>query len=82
MTPNAVQYLFKEVLAENSLPNIRFHDLRHTNATLMLRNAIPAKIVSAMLGHSTVSITLDTYSHMMTDMQDDAVSAIENMLNE
>ncbi len=80
MTPNAVQYLFKEVLAANNLPDIRFHDLRHTNATLMLRNAIPAKIVSAMLGHSTVGITLDTYSHMMTDMQDDAVSAIENML--
>ena len=69
MTPNAVQYLFKEVLSANNLPDIRFHDLRHTNATLMLRNAIPAKIVSTMLGHSTVGMTLDIYSHMMTDMQ-------------
>lgn len=82
MTPNAVQYLFKEVLSANSLPDIRFHDLRHTNATLMLRNAIPAKIVSAMLGHSTVGMTLDIYSHTMTDMQDDAVSALEHMLKE
>ena len=82
MTPNAVQYLFKEALSTNDLPDIRFHDLRHTNATFMLRNEVPAKIVSAMLGHSTISITLDTYSHVMTDMQQDAVTALESMLKE
>ena len=48
---------------------------------LMLKNSIPAKIVSSMLGHSTIAITLDTYSHVLTDMQKDAVMIIENMLS-
>ena len=56
---------------------IRFHDLRHTNATLMLRNSVPAKIVSAMLGHSSVGITLDVYSHVMTEMQEGAVEVVD-----
>ncbi len=46
----------------------------------MLKNYIPAKIVSAMLGHSTVSITLDIYSHVLTDMQQDAVNVVEQFL--
>lgn len=57
--------------------HIRFHDLRHTNATLMLRNSVPAKIVSAMLGHSSVGITLDVYSHVMTEMQEGAVEVVD-----
>lgn len=75
-----LNHQYKDILKANKLPDIRFHDLRHTNATLMLKNAIPAKIVSSMLGHSTVAITLDTYSHVLTDMQQDAVNIVENIL--
>lgn len=80
MTPNVLQHMFKDVLKSSNLPNIRFHDLRHTNATLMLRSEVPAKIVSSMLGHSTIGLTLDTYSHVMTDMQASAVGVVEGIL--
>ncbi|MDO5110856.1 MAG: site-specific integrase [Clostridia bacterium] len=80
-TPYAIQYRFKEILSKYNLPDIRFHDLRHTNATLLLRAEQPAKIVSAMLGHSCIGITLDIYSHVMTDMQSGAVKALESILN-
>ena len=53
----------------------------HTNATIMLRNAVPAKIVSSMLGHSTIGITLDTYSHVLTDMQEGATGVMNELLS-
>lgn len=70
---------FLLALAQSGLPRIRFHDLRHSNATLMLRNKVPAKIVSSMLGHSNVGITLDLYSHVLTDMQEPAVQVIDQL---
>jgi len=76
LTSNCLHHKFKAVLDQCGLPEIRFHDLRHTNATLMLRNAIPAKIVSSMLGHSSIGITLDTYSHVITEMQSGATNAM------
>lgn len=80
ITPNALQHIFKDIVTANGLPNIRFHNLRHTNATMMLRSEVPAKIVSSMLGHSNIGITLDTYSHVMTDMQTVAVGVVEKIL--
>lgn len=80
ITTNALQHCFKDKLQEAELPDIRFHDLRHTNATLMLRNQIPAKIVSSMLGHSTIGITMDLYSHVSIDMQDGAVQVINDLV--
>lgn len=74
-------YQFDDVLNNAGLPSIRFHDLRHTAATVLLRNAIPAKIVSSILGHSSTQLTLDTYSHVAIDMQDGAAEAIDKMLN-
>lgn len=62
------------------MPHIRFHDLRHTNATLMLKNNIPAKIASERLGHSTVGITLDLYSHVINEMQEEAANKLDDML--
>lgn len=58
------------------VPRIRFHDLRHTCATLLLGSRVNPKVVSEMLGHATVSITLDIYSHVLPDMQQDAAAAI------
>lgn len=48
----------------------------------MLRNAIPAKIVSSMLGHSSIGITMDTYSHVMTEMQEGAVGVMDKLLKD
>lgn len=82
ITTNALQHVFKDILKTAGLPNVRFHDLRHTHATLMLRNQVPAKIVSAMLGHSSIGITMDLYSHVTVDMQDGAVQVINDLLKD
>jgi integrase len=58
---------------------IRFHDLRHTHATWLLKKGINPKIVSERLGHANVSITLDTYSHVLPDIQKQAIESIEIM---
>ena len=59
---------------------LRFHDLRHTCATLLLSEGDDAKVVSEMLGHASIAITLNTYSHVLPDMQDSAVEAMEAAL--
>jgi len=70
----------KPLLKAAKLRPVRFHDLRHTCATLLLSQNINPKIVSEMLGHASVAITLDIYSHIMPDMQEKAVEALEKML--
>lgn len=80
-TNSTLQHQFRQIVEATKLPEIRFHDLRHTNATLLLRNGIPAKIVSAMLGHATIQITMDTYSHVYPDMQEGAKTAVNSLLN-
>ena len=62
------------------LPAFRFHDLRHTCATLLLTKNVNPKVVSEMLGHSSIAITLDTYSHVLPNMQDSAARALEEAL--
>jgi integrase len=58
----------------------RFHDLRHTCATLLLSHNVNPKIVSAMLGHPSIAITLDTYSQVLPAMQESAIRALEDAL--
>ncbi len=79
---NALQHQFRQTIENCKLPPIRFHDLRHTNATLLLRNGIPAKIVSTMLGHSSIQLTMDTYSHVVPDMQEGATRAVNKLLDQ
>ena len=64
----------------DGLPRIRFHDLRHTHATQLLRQGVHPKIVSERLGHATIAITLDTYSHVMPGMQEDAALRLDAAL--
>ena len=71
---------FKKALKAAKLPDIRLHDLRHTHATLALRAGIHPKIVSERLGHATVSITLDTYSHAIPAMQEEAATLIAELV--
>ena len=72
---------FKPLLRRAGLPEIRFHDLRHTCATLLLTRNVNPKIVSEMLGHATIAITLDTYSHVLPNMRDQAAAAMEEALS-
>jgi integrase len=71
---------FQSLLEQAALPRVRFHDLRHTAATLLLASRVNPKVVSEMLGHATVAITLDIYSHVLPDMQQDAAAALEALL--
>lgn len=63
-----------------AVPKIRFHNLRHTHATLLLAKGVNVKLISERLGHSNIKITLDTYSHVLSTMQEDAVNKIEEIL--
>ncbi|PLS85072.1 MAG: site-specific integrase, partial [Actinobacteria bacterium] len=74
--------VLREVLKRNGLPPIRFHDLRHTCATILLSRNIHPKIVQEMLGHATISITLDTYSHFLPSMMRGAISAMEDLTDD
>jgi integrase len=69
---------FKRVKARSGVrEDLRFHDLRHTCATLLLSQGVNVKVVSEMLGHASITITLNTYSHVLPDMQDSAAEAME-----
>jgi integrase len=72
---------FKPLLARAGVPDIRFHDLRHTCATLLLGKGVHPKFVQELLGHATIAITLDTYSHMLPGMGDQASRAMEDALS-
>jgi integrase len=69
LSETRLRYAFHQLLRQAGLPHIRLHDLRHTMATLMLSQGEHPKVVSERLGHSSVSITLDTYSHVLPSIQ-------------
>lgn len=71
---------FPALIARADVPRIRFYDLRHTAATLLLGQGLHPKIVSEMLGHSTIAITLDLYSHITPTMQREAASVMDAIL--
>lgn len=77
---HVTRYEFHPLLRRAGLPIRRFHDLRHSSATLLLKAGVHPKIVSEMLGHSTIAITLDIYSHALPDMQRGAAGAMEGIL--
>jgi integrase len=78
---NLVRRSFQPLLARAGLPAVRFHDLRHTTATLLLLANFNPKIVSERLGHSKIQVTLDTYSHLLPTMQDGAADRLEVLLH-
>ena len=73
--PDTVSHAFKKIAGWAGLPRIRLHDLRHAHASLMLRQGVHPKIVQERLGHSTISVTLDTYSHVLPGLQEAAAAA-------
>jgi integrase len=72
---------FKPLLQHAGLPNIRFHDLRHTCATLLLGRGVHAKLVQELLGHATISVTLDTYSHVLPSMTYQTATTMEDVFS-
>jgi integrase len=78
LQPNSLTHEFVRLLARASdLPRIRFHDLRHTHATHLLSNGVHPKVAQERLGHSSVWITLDLYSHVLPGMQEDAAARVD-----
>lgn len=71
---------FKARLADAGLPDMRWHDLRHTCASLLLAQGVPARTVMEVLGHSQISLTMNTYAHVMPEMKRDAAAAIDRLL--
>ena len=78
--PEAVTRYFRQAVKRSMLPTIRLHDLRHTHATLALQAGVHPKVVSERLGHATVAITLDTYSHAIPAMQEEAAVLIAGLV--
>jgi integrase len=78
---NIINRAFPRLLGDAGLPRIRFHDLRHTAATLLLGQGIHPKIVSEMLGHTSIGITLDLYSHATPTIQREATAAFDRLLS-
>ena len=78
--PQSLSNWFEEKVKDLGLPRIRLHDTRHTAATLMLAAGVPVKVVSEMLGHATVAITLATYSHATAAMHREAASTLDALL--
>ena len=81
MSPDSVLHMLHRVLKRAGLPRVRFHDLRHTFATLALQNGVDVKTVSGMLGHYSAGFTLDTYAHVTTSAQRQAAEAMEHVLS-
>jgi integrase len=77
---NLLAKSFAPLLRCAGLPRIRCRDLRHTDAILLLARGVPVKVVSEMLGHASIAITLDTYAHVLPDMQAQAALAMEAVL--
>jgi integrase len=78
---NLLSRSFAPLLSEAGIPHVRFHDLRHTAATLMAAQGVHTKVVSEMLGHASIGITLDLYSHVTPSMAQLAVTAMENLFD-
>jgi integrase len=79
--PGLFSYWFQRQADIAGVRRIRFHDLRHTHATHALRAGVHPKVVSERLGHSSISITLDTYSHVLPSMQRDAAEAVAALIS-
>ncbi len=67
--------------ATPGLPVIRFHDLRHTHATLLIKEGVPVKVVSERLGHATAAFTIETYQHVLPGWQADAANPFPELID-
>ena len=75
-----ISHEFHAILTSAGLPVIRFHDLRHTAATLLLAQGVSPRTIMETLGHSQISLTMDTYAHVMPTLQQDAATKMNDIL--
>ena len=80
ISPDSVLHMLHRVLKRAGLPRIRFHDMRHTFATVALQNGVDVKTVSGMLGHYSAGFTLDTYAHVTGDMRKEAADRMGSFI--
>ena len=82
MEPGSQRKRLQRILERCGMEKIRFHDLRHTFATLALQNGVDVKTLSMMLGHYSAAFTLDTYAHVSPKMQQDAIEKVSGFLQQ
>ena len=82
LQPRSLTHAFEKFLAKHDLPHIRLHDLRHSHATAMLSAGIHPKVAQERIGHSSVSVTIDLYSHVMPGMQEEAAARVDAALQD
>jgi integrase len=78
--PQLLSDAFQKLVHRSGLPRVRFHDLQHTHATLLLKAGVPIKVVSERLGHSTPGFTMATYQHVIPGMQEQAAETFASLL--
>ncbi len=79
--PHSISQAFERIARNAGVPIIRFHDLRHTHATLLIKEGVPVKVVSERLGHATTAFTIETYQHVLPGMQADAARTFEALID-
>jgi integrase len=72
----------ESLVTEGRLPDVRFHDLRHSSATMLLSMGVHPKVVQELLGHSQISMTMDVYSHVLPTMQQEAMNRLSEALQD
>ena len=80
LSPSTVSHAFRDICKKVAIEGIRFHDLRHTHATLLMKQGVNPKVVQERLGHSSISVTLDIYSHVVPGMQEVAAMQFDEAL--
>jgi integrase len=80
--PQSVSQAFKRIVDRTDVPALTFHELRHTHATLLLKERIPIKVVTERLGHSNPAYTMATYQHVLPGMQAEAATTFEQLIQE
>jgi integrase len=75
--PSAFTSAYRDLLRRRKIANVRFHDLRHSHVSQLLRSGVSPKVISERLGHSKVGFTLDVYSHLLPGMQEEAALKVD-----
>jgi integrase len=80
LTQRAVKREFRRILAKAGIRPVRLYDLRHTAATLGIAAGVSVKVISDLLGHASISFTLERYSHVLPSIQDEVTAKVEKLL--
>ena len=82
LRPDTVLDTFHQLLKDADLPTMRFHDLRHSAATILFVAGVNPKVIQELLGHSTISLTMDNYSHVLPSMHEEAMGKMDDLFGQ